>query len=92
MGEAMQDYLAASGLGRKLRDWPVHDAWICAAGEALARRARPVVYRNGVLTVEVDSAAHLQELKGFTGEHYRVLANRHLGREEIHQVVFKLKQ
>ena len=86
MGEAMQDYLTASGLGRKLRDWPVHDAWRSAAGEALARRARPVAYRHGVLTVEVDSAAHLQELKGFTGDQYRVLANRNLGREEISQV------
>ncbi len=92
MKEVMRDYLASSGLERKLRDWPVHDAWREAAGEAFARHARPVALRHGVLTVEVDSAAHLQELKSFTGERYRLLANQSLGREEIRQVTFKLKQ
>ncbi len=40
-------------------------AWLRAAGEELATRARPVAFRTGVLTVEVDGAGLLLELKGF---------------------------
>ena len=97
MGEAMKDYLAVSGLGPKLRDWPVLDAWRKVLGEPLCRRARPMAFHAGRLVVEVESSAHLQELRNFTGEQYRLQANRALidqgwGREAIRQVAFKLKQ
>jgi len=92
LGDAMRAFLAESGLATKLRDWPVLEAWSKAAGEQLARRARAVRFQDGELLVEVESAAHLQELKSFTGERYRRLANEHLGRESIRRVVFKLKR
>ena len=92
MGEAMNDYLEVSGLGRKLQDWPVFEAWRQALGEPLAERARPVAFVHGELSVEVESSAHLHEFKNFTGERYRCLANRRLGREAIRQVAFKLKR
>ena len=44
------------------------------------------------LLVEVESSAHLQELKQFTGEDFRRRANERLGRERIRRVVFKLKR
>lgn len=93
LGDVMRQYLDASGLGQRLRDWPVYDAWRVAVGEELARRARPVDYRRGgELVVEVESAAHLQELRNFTGERYRALANQRLGQERIRRVTFKLKR
>ena len=49
-------------------------------------------FARGELLVEVESAAHFQELSSFTGEQYRVLANRRLGGEEIQKIVFKLKR
>lgn len=91
-GDAMRQYLAESGLATKLRNWPVIDAWSTAVGEPLARRARAVRFQHGELLVEVESATHLQELKSFTGERYRRLANERLGRESIQRVVFKLKR
>ena len=92
MGDAMKSYLDASGLGEKLRDWPVYDAWRQALGPELSRRARAVAFRRGELVVEVESAAHKQELESFTGEQYRRLANQHLRSERIARVAFKLKR
>ena len=91
-GDALKGYLKSSGLDQKFRELPVFDAWIEAVGEALARRARPVRFHAGELTVEVESAAHRQELVSFSGEQYRKLANRRLGRETIERVLFKLKR
>lgn len=91
LGQAVQQFLKESGLGEKMRDWPVYEAWAKALGDELARRARPVDFKHGQLFVEVESAAHLSELRGFTGERYRALANRHLGAERIRRVSFKLK-
>ena len=89
---ALQRFLRQSGLDRRLRHWPVFEAWNEAVGKSLARRAIPVRFADGELVVEVESAAHLQELKNFTGDHYRALANARLGRTEIAQVVFRLKR
>lgn len=75
-----------------MRDLPVFEAWRTAAGENVARRARAVRFRDGELVIEVESAAHLQELKSFTGETLRQRANERFGREVIRRIVFKLKQ
>ena len=92
VGEAVREYLRASGLGAKLRDWPVVEAWCSAVGQDVAEHARPVDFRRGELVVEVDSAARLAELRGFTGETYRRLANQRLRSELIRKVSFKPKQ
>ena len=92
VGDALRDYLQASGLGEQMRDWPVYQAWSEVLGPDLAWRARPVSFRRDELVVEVESAAHLAELRGFTGESYRRLANQRLGAERIRRVSFKLKK
>lgn len=92
MGQAVKAFLAESGLGSKLRDLPVYEAWQEALGEELSRRAKPVDFRRGELVVEVESAVHLHELANFTGERFRQLANRDLGFERIRKVTFKLKR
>jgi len=93
--DALDAYLRAAGLGegghaRVFRAW--RDTVRDLGGEAMARRARPVRLRRGELVVEVDSAAHLQELRNFTGEAFRLRANERLGSELISSLVFKLKQ
>ena len=90
--DAVRQFLEQSGLGAKLRDEPVYRAWHEAVGEALARRARAVDFRRGELIVEVGSAAQQAELTGFTGERYRQLTNRRLGREVVRRVTFKLER
>ena len=92
MGDALKVFLAESGLGAKLRDWDVHQAWRETLGPVLCKRARSVLYRRGELVVEVESAAHKQELESFTAEGYRQQANRRLGTDRIQRVTIKLKR
>lgn len=93
--DELSTYLRATGLDAHMRHWKVFEAWSKALGAELGKRARAVRYRDGELLVEVGSAAHLHELKNFTGEGYRRAANDHLttagGRDTIRRVVFKLK-
>lgn len=81
-----------SGLGAKLRDWDIYDAWGKALGADLARHARPVGFSKGELVVEVESAAHMHELRNFSGEALRTKTNDLLGSERVLAVLFKLKR
>ena len=90
--KAIRQYLQVCGLGHELAHWPVYEAWSAVLGSVLARRAVPVSFRNGELCVEVESSAHLQELKSFTGEGFRRQANLRLGEQAISKVVFRLKR
>ena len=92
LGDALSVYLRDSGLGTKLSVHRVYAAWNEACGPELARRARPVRFRDGRLLVEVESAAHLHELENFTGEGLARAANRKLARAEIRSVDFQLKR
>ena len=91
IGDAIRSFLKESGLRQPARDERVFRAWGDATGSDWSRRAIPVSYRSGQLTIEVDSSVHLQELKNFRGEGYRTRANQSLGQDLIRKVVFKLK-
>ena len=90
--DALAAYLHTTGLDTQLAQARVFKAWSAAVGEVLARRAKPVRFQGGELLVEVQSAPHLHELTNFTGERYRVLANKHLGAARITRVVFQLQR
>ena len=92
LGDALRGFLRTSGLGGRLRNARVYQAWSDALGEQAARHARPVKFHFGDLTVEVESSVHLHELQNFTGEQYRQDANRRLGEERIRKVCFRLKR
>ena len=89
--EALESFLKGRGLGPVSLSGRVFSAWRKAAGTALARRAVPVRFSRGELTVEVSSATHFQELANFTGETYRIRANEILGGDRIRSVAFKRK-
>jgi len=89
--DALESFLRSSGLNRRAGVEQAFAAWRKALGVRLARRARPVRFRDGELTVEVDSSAHFQELSSFTGETFRKKANRAVGGELIRSVNFKLR-
>lgn len=91
IGELIGEFLKDHGFGATGTHARVLRAWDEALDASLARHARAVRFRAGELTVEVDSASHLQELKSFTGEEMRKRANERIGRTAIRRVVFKLK-
>lgn len=88
---ALAEYMRASGLSRRRTRPAAYAAFERAAGPELARRARPVKLARGVLTVEVDSAAHLHELESFRGEELRARTNELLGRPDVRRLAFKPK-
>ena len=87
----IRTFLRDNGLGSRGRHTTVFKTWNQVLGPDQSGHAVPVRFRDDVLTVEVDSAAHLQELRNFTGEAYRSKTNERLGNEAIRKVVFKLK-
>lgn len=87
--ESLGSYMRATGLTRRRAESPVYAAFDAVAGSDLARRARPVRFARGVLTVEVDSASHLHELESFRGEEMRQRVNRQLGRDDVRKIAFK---
>jgi hypothetical protein len=89
VGDALGQFLRASGLERRMGEQRALAAWSTAVGPERAKRARAVRCRDGELLVEVDSAALLQELKNFTGEGLRRAANQLLGGEPIRRVSFQ---
>ncbi len=87
--DALSAYLRETGLTRRRSDSPVYAAFDAAAGPDLARRARPVGFARGVLTVEVDSSSHRHELESFRGEDLRARTNAVLGRPDVRKIAFK---
>jgi len=92
MQDALKEFLRESGLGPRLKNSEVFGAFGQALGATLSKRAHPVRFQSGNLTVEVESAAHMHELANFSGEPARRKANKILGAERIARVDFKLKR
>lgn len=67
----------------------VFRAWNDTASPTMRNHTEPVLFRGGKLTVEVDSAPLLQELRNFTGEAQRRKVNAQLGKETIRRIAFK---
>jgi hypothetical protein len=82
-------------IGRLLRDLRVEErsregalasAWERAAGEDLAARARPVAFEKGRLTVEVEGATLLQEVRGFRARALLEAVRGHPGGTRVREI------
>jgi len=65
LGPVLRRVVRDLRLEERSREGALADAWERAAGPDLAGRARPVEFRRGLLTVEVEGASLLQEVRGF---------------------------
>jgi len=63
---------------RQLRAYAVWQCWDDEVGEAIARRAQPARFRNGILFVTVENHSWMQELQ-FLKEDLRAKLNARLG-------------
>lgn len=70
------------------REGALATAWNAAAGEELAGSARPVSFRTGLLTVEVDGAALLQEVRGFRARALLAALKGHPGGAKVRELRF----
>ncbi|NOT35387.1 MAG: DUF721 domain-containing protein [Candidatus Eisenbacteria bacterium] len=62
LGDVLPGLLQGLGLTEQLAGWRAVGEWEEAVGGAIARRARAVSFRDGVLLVEVESAPWRHEL------------------------------
>ncbi len=92
MGDALDRFLKENDLRRSDPNAAIFQTWNQALGPALAKRAVPVRFERGELTVLVESAAHYQELTNFTGSQLRRQTNELLGANRIERISFKLKR
>jgi len=65
LGPVLDRLLRDLRVRERSREGALATAWGRVAGPDLALRTRPVAFRDGVLVVEVDGAALLQEVRGF---------------------------
>ena len=65
IGTILRDWLTTSGLGSKLKHLDLYAAWEEVVGPAIRRHTRIAGLAHHKLYVNVDSAAHLQELRNF---------------------------
>lgn len=91
IGDAIRVFLRDTGIGIGPLEARVFRAWEGALDPSLRRKAVPVRFRHGSLTVEVGSAPLLQELRSFTGEELRERANAAFPEPPIRRIVFKAK-
>jgi len=68
LGEMLHRLLREWGADERARDGGLCDRWRNIVGDEIGEHSRPGTYRNGVLTVEVDSAALLAELSTYCRE------------------------
>ena len=92
MADALDRFLKENNLRHTSPHHAIFTTWNQALGPALAKRAIPVRFERGVLTVLVESAAHYQELTNFTGAQLRRQTNELLGAPRIERISFKLKR
>jgi hypothetical protein len=84
VGDALQHVLQRIDPERRLEIFRV---WAAEVGDAVAARAAPAAFRDGVLSVRVSGAAWMQELQ-FIKEEIRAKLNRRLGSEVVRDVYF----
>ena len=65
LGEVLRDFFQATGLADKLKHLEAYHVWEEVVGPAIARHTRIAGLARHKLYVDVDSAAHLQELRTF---------------------------
>jgi hypothetical protein len=69
IGDILRDFLHATGLTNQLKHLELYSAWEEVVGAQLAPHTRIAGYKQHKLYIEVDSAAHLQELATFYKPH-----------------------
>jgi predicted nucleic acid-binding Zn ribbon protein len=89
VGQVLSDLLKASGLTDSLADSALRTAWLQTTGGEVSKHTRVVGVRNGILTVEVDSAPWLHELSAFYKGSILSDIRRLLPKQQINDIKFR---
>lgn len=89
VGSVLKAILDRLPLRERLREYALWPHWQDTVGATIAKHARPVRIRRGVLCVAVDSAVWMQELQ-FLKESIRSQLNVRVGSDVVSDIFFVL--
>jgi predicted nucleic acid-binding Zn ribbon protein len=69
LGDILRNFLHASGLDSNLKHLEVYSAWEEVVGKEIGTHTRAAGFRRHKLYIDVDSSAHLHELRSFHKAH-----------------------
>ena len=90
LGDVLASVLQKRGYGKPLANEGARKAWAAVAGERLAARTRVATFRDGILTIEVDSAAQRYELEAFRGQELLAALQRDRSIPAVRKIVFRV--
>ncbi len=91
IGNILPDVIRNLGLDSKLEEVELEKLWGTVVGERIAAVSRPRGIRDGVLTVEVDTSAWMQELS-FRKKQIIDLVRKKFSRLEVRDIRFRLNR
>jgi hypothetical protein len=89
IGDVLRDYLRSSGLARSLQHADIYSVWDEIVGGELRAHTRVAGFKRYRLYVDVDSAAHRQELATFHKPHLLEDLRARLPKIRIEDIVFR---
>jgi len=88
VAELMATMLRGKPAGQRLEEGKIWLVWDAAVGGKIAAKARPVSFRDGILTVAVTSAPWMQQLTFLKKEMIAQL-NERIGRDLVSDIYLK---
>jgi|ERR1051325_92166 predicted nucleic acid-binding Zn ribbon protein len=90
VGQLIEKLLPKLGLEQQVRQGQLLADWSKMVGPTVARHARPISLRAGILTVCVDNSMWLSELSRYQKHLLLAKVREHLGRDTVKDVVFRI--
>ena len=89
IGPIVREILSRLGLKELTASSRVFEIWDTVVGAAIAVHARPYSFRDGILTVNVDSSVWLAQLERYRKRQIRDKLNKELPNPLVKKVIFR---
>ena len=90
LGDVLRAALDRLPLATPLADYAIWTHWDAVVGPTIARHAQPLRLRRGILSIEVDGSAWMQEIQ-FLKHDLRERLNARVGRRAVRDVFVVLR-
>lgn len=89
IGPIVREIITRLGLKELTASSRVFEIWDTVVGTAIALHARPYSFRDGILTVNVDSSVWLAQLERYRKRQIREKLNKYLPHPLVKKVIFR---
>lgn len=89
IGPIVREIISRLGLKELTLSSRIFEIWDTVVGSSIALHARPYSFRDGILTVNVDSSVWLAQLERYRKRQIRDKLNNHLPHPLVKRVVFR---